>query len=48
MALTTRENTMIFSNLRRKPFVSEEKDWATAGGNSDEEEFINLALMATS
>ena len=27
--------------------MSEEKDWAAAGEDSDEEEFINLALMAT-
>ena len=26
----------------------EEKDWAAAGEDSDEEEFINMALMATS
>ena len=31
-----------------KAFVSEEKDWAATGEDSDEEEFINLALMATS
>ena len=33
---------------KEKAFVSEEKDWAAAGEDSDEEEFINLALMATS
>ena len=33
---------------KEKSFVSEEKDWAAAGEDSDEEEFINLALMATS
>ena len=33
---------------KKKAFVSEEKDWAAAGEDSDEEEFINLALMAKS
>ena len=33
---------------KEKAFVSEEKDWAAAGEDSDEEEFINLALMAIS
>ena len=33
---------------KEKAFVSEEKDWAAVGEDSDEEEFINLALMATS
>ena len=33
---------------KEKTFVPEEKDWAAAGEDSDEEEFINLALMATS
>ena len=33
---------------KEKAFVSEEKDWALAGEDSDEKEFINLALMATS
>ena len=28
--------------------MSEEKYWAAVGEDSDEEEFINLALMATS
>ena len=28
--------------------MSEEKDWSAAGEDFDEEEFINLALMATS
>ena len=32
---------------KEKAFVSEEKEWAAAGEDSDEEEFINLALMAT-
>ena len=43
-----RENTMIFSDLRRKLLCLKEKYWAAAGEDSDEEEFINLALMATS
>ena len=34
--------------FKEKAFVSEEKYWAVAGEDSDEEEFINLALMATS
>ena len=33
---------------KEKAFVSEEKGQAAAGEDSDEEEFINLALMATS
>ena len=33
---------------KEKAFVSEEKDWAAVEEDSDEEEFINLALMATS
>ena len=33
---------------KEKAFVSEEKDWAAAEEDSDEEEFINLALMAIS
>ena len=39
---------MIFLRSKEKAFVSEEKDWAAAGEDSDKEEFINLALMATS
>ena len=31
---------------KEKSFVSEEKDWAATGDDSDEEEFINFALMA--
>ena len=33
---------------KEKAFFLEEKDWAATGEDSDEEEFINLALMATS
>ena len=33
---------------KEKAFVSEEKYWAAYGEDSDEEEFINLALMANS
>ena len=33
---------------KEKAVVSEEKDWAAAGDDFDEEEFINLSLMATS
>ena len=33
---------------KEKAFVSEEKDWAEVGEDFDKEEFINLALMATS
>ena len=33
---------------KEKAFVSEEKDWAAYGEDSDEEKFINLALMANS
>ena len=32
---------------KEKAFISEEKDWAACGDDSDEEEFINLALMAS-
>ena len=32
---------------KEKAFVSEEKYWATGGKVYDEEEFINMALMAT-
>ena len=35
MAFTTKENIMIFSDLKEKAFVSEEKDWAAAGEDSD-------------
>ena len=48
MALTIKGNTMIFSDLRKKPLSQKKKDWTAAGENSDEEEFINLALIATS
>ena len=33
---------------KKKAFVSEEKDWAAAGEDSDEEEFINFAFIAKS
>ena len=33
---------------KEKGFISEEKDWPAAGEDSDEEKFINLALMAAS
>ena len=33
---------------KEKAFVSEEKDWAATREDFDEEEFINLSLMATS
>ena len=33
---------------KEKAFVSEEKDWAAVGEDSNEEELINMALMATS
>ena len=33
---------------KENAFMSEEKDWAAAKEDSDEEEFINLALMANS
>ena len=39
---------MIFTRSKEKAFVSEEKDWAVAGEDSDEEEFINMALLDTS
>ena len=48
MTLTIKRNIMIFSDLKKKPLFQKEKDWAAAGEDSDEEEFINLALMATS
>ena len=48
MALTIKGNIMIFSDLKKKPLSQKKKDWAAAGEDSDEEEFINLALMATS
>ena len=46
-ALTTKENTMIFLRSKEKAFVFEKKYWAAVGEDSDEEEFINMALMAT-
>ena len=48
MALTIKKSTYDLLRSKEKAFVSEEKDWATAGEDSDEEEFINLALMANS
>ena len=32
---------------KKKAFVCEERDWAVEGDDSDEKEFINLALMAS-
>ena len=43
-----KESTYDLLRSKEKAFVSEEKDWAATGEDSDEEEFINLALMATS
>ena len=48
MALTTKENTMIFSDTMRKLLFLKRRTRAAAGEDSDEEEFINMALMATS
>ena len=45
MAVTTRKSTLIFSDPK-KHFLSAEKGWAVDGEDSDEEDFINLALMA--
>ena len=33
---------------KKKALVSEKREWAATGEDSDEEEFINLALMANS
>ena len=37
-----------FLKSKEKAFISEEMGWAAIGEDSDEEEFINIALMDTS
>ena len=47
-ALTTDKKYFDILISMENAFVSEDKDWGAAREDSDEEEFINLALMAKS